>query len=104
MQFYLAAYYVLMARMTGSSDVSIGVADTNRSTLSDQATMGYFASFLPLSLDYTSDKIFSEALVAVKEQMRTALLHSATPYAAILERLGLSQPSVSDPESQAPLF
>ncbi|KAH0290088.1 KR-domain-containing protein [Aureobasidium namibiae CBS 147.97] len=86
MQFYLAAYYVLLARMTGTSDVCIGVADTNRSSLSDQATMGY------------------EALVAVKEQMRAALLHSATPYAAILGHLGLSQPTAIEPESQAPLF
>jgi acyl carrier protein len=104
MQFYLAAYFVLLARMTGTSDISIGVADTNRSSLSDQATMGYFATLLPLRLSYTSDKIFSEALAAVKEQMRTALLHSATPYAAILEHLGLSNPSASEPESQAPLF
>ncbi|KAI5274298.1 hypothetical protein E4T47_02663 [Aureobasidium subglaciale] len=104
MQFYLAAYSILLARMTGTLDVAIGVADTNRSTLTDQATMGFFATFLPLRLGYTSDKTFGEALVAVKEQMRAAVSHSATPYAAILEHLGLSNPSAFEPGSQAPLF
>jgi hypothetical protein len=40
----------------------------------------------------------------VKDETRAALLHSAVPYGAILEHLGLSNPSAADPESQAPLF
>lgn len=104
MHYYLASFHVLLARLTSSTDVVIGIAETNRPTLTDQATMGYFANLLPVRLDYASDKIFNEALMAVKEQVRTALLHSAVPYGAILERLGLSAPSAEDPHSQAPLF
>lgn len=104
MHYYLASFHVLLARLTSSTDVVIGVADTNRPTLTDQATMGYFANFLPIRLDYASDKIFNEILVAVKEQMRAALLHSAVPYGAILERLNLPSPSNEDPLSHAPLF
>ncbi|EAW13520.1 putative polyketide synthase [Aspergillus clavatus NRRL 1] len=104
MHYYLASYLVLLARLTSSTDVVIGVADTNRPTLTDQATMGFFANFLPVRLNYNSDKIFNEVLVAAKEQMRTALLHSAVPYGAMLERLGLPAPSADDPHSHAPLF
>lgn len=104
MHYYLASFHVLLARLTSSTDVVIGIADTNRPTLTDQATMGYFANLLPVRLDYASDKIFNEALMAVKEQVRTALLHSAVPYGVILERLGLSAPSADDPHSQVPLF
>ncbi|RYP45980.1 hypothetical protein DL768_007762 [Monosporascus sp. mg162] len=104
MHYYLPSFHVLLARLTSSPDVVIGIADTNRPTLTGQATMGYFANLPPVRLDYASDKIFNEALMAVKEQMRTALLHSAVPYGAILERLGLPAPSAEDPHSHAPLF
>lgn len=104
MHYYLASFHVLLGRLTSSTDVVIGIADTNRPTLTDQATMGYFANLLPVRLDYSSDKIFNEALTAVKEQVRTALLHSAVPYGAILKRLGLPDPSAENPHSQAPLF
>ncbi|ETS80412.1 hypothetical protein PFICI_07941 [Pestalotiopsis fici W106-1] len=104
MHYYLASFQVLLARLTGSTDVVIGVADSNRSTLADQATMGYFANLLPVRLPYDSDKIFNEALSEAKEQMRTALLHSAVPYGALVEHLGLPTPSPKDAHSQAPLF
>ncbi|KAJ5655728.1 polyketide synthase [Penicillium longicatenatum] len=83
MHFYLAAFHVLLARLTTCTDVAIGVADTNRSTLTDQATMGFFASLLPVRLRYSPDDIFAETLIAVKDEMRglscTALYHSQSP-------------------------
>ncbi|KAI9163910.1 putative polyketide synthase [Paramyrothecium foliicola] len=104
MHYYLAAFHVLLARLSASTEVVIGIADTNRPTLVDQATMGYFASILPLRLAYSPDKIFNEVLTDAKEQMRKATLHGAVPYMAILERLGLPMPSLEDPDSHAPLF
>ncbi|KAH7625604.1 hypothetical protein B0T09DRAFT_387946 [Sordaria sp. MPI-SDFR-AT-0083] len=67
---------ILLARLTGSAEIVIGVADSNRSTLTDQATMGYFTNLLPARLPYDPDKIFHEA----KEQMRGALLHGAAVF------------------------
>lgn len=105
MHFYLASFHILLARLTGSTDITIGVADAGRASLIDQATMGFFASYLPVRLPYDSGHIFNEALSATKEQMRAALLHSAVPLPAILDRLGLpTSPSADDPSSQAPLF
>ncbi|KAI1374307.1 putative polyketide synthase [Hypoxylon crocopeplum] len=103
MHYYLTCFQVLLARLTSSTEVVIGIADTGRPTLVEQATMGFFANLLPVRLGYSSDKLFGEALVEAKEQMRTAILHSAVPYGLILERLGLS--SAKDPSaSHAPLF
>lgn len=99
MHFYLAAYYVLLARLTGSADIPIGVADANRSSLEDLSTMGFFYSILPLRLAYSIDCTFSEALAMTKEQMRNALLHSRVPHHVIFERLG-----VSNTTTHAPLF
>lgn len=47
--------------------------------------------------------IFNEALAAANQQMRLALLHSAVPYNAILERLNHGNPPAS-PSSHALLF
>jgi hypothetical protein len=99
--FYLTAYHVMLARLTGSSDLSIGVADANRPTATDQATMGYFANYLPLRLSYESTETFGATLVAVKESMREALLHSTVPLGSILTALGI--PHASQDALHAPL-
>lgn len=65
---------------------------------------GYFANLLPVSLPYDPDKIFHEALAEAKEQMRSALLHGAVLYGALIDHLGLPPPSSKDPHSHAPLF
>lgn len=104
MHYYLASFHVLLTRLTFITDVIIGIADINRPTLTNPTTINYFVNLLPVRLEYASDKIFNETLVAVKEQMRTALLHSAVPYGAILQRLGFPDPSAENPQSQAPLF
>ena len=101
MHFYLAAYYVLLARLTGSADIPIGVADANRSNLEDLSTMGFFYNILPLHLVYSMDCTFGEALAMTKEQMRNALLHSRVPHHVILERLGVSNITTHSPLFQA---
>lgn len=103
MHYYLASFQVLLGRLTGATDMVIGIADTARNTETDQATMGFFANLLPLRLGYAADQIFNQSLTAVKEQMRNALLHSAVPYGTILAALDLPEPSAA-PHSQAPLF
>ncbi|KAJ4996817.1 beta-ketoacyl synthase domain-containing protein [Colletotrichum sp. SAR 10_66] len=35
MKLYLAIYHVWLSRMTGSDDMAIGIADTNRSTMDE---------------------------------------------------------------------
>lgn len=104
MHYYLAAFHVLLARLTGSTDIIIGVADTNRPTLADQSTMGYFFNLLPIRLGYTPDSIFNEVLSSAKEKMRLSMVHGSVPYGAILDHLGLGALSDSDAASHAPLF
>jgi non-ribosomal peptide synthetase component F len=107
MHYYLAAFHVLLARLAeanDSADITIGLADTNRQTLVDQSTMGFFANLLPIRLGYAPDQIFNEILSEVKEQVRAALVHSSVPYMAILDRLSLPSPDQNDSASHAPLF
>jgi non-ribosomal peptide synthetase component F len=105
--YYLAAFHVLLARVAEVSrnvDIIIGLADTNRQTLVDQNTMGFFANILPIRLGYAPDQIFNAILSGVKEQMHAALVHSSVPYMAILDRLGLPSPDQGAGTSHAPLF
>ncbi|KAF6803240.1 beta-ketoacyl synthase domain-containing protein, partial [Colletotrichum musicola] len=91
MQFYLAAYYVLLSRLTDRTDLAVGVADSNRPDLDDLSTMGLFANTLPLRLDYPSNDTFTSALAKTKDRMRAATLHSRPPLHVVLERLGVGQ-------------
>ncbi|KAK2048400.1 CoA-dependent acyltransferase [Colletotrichum somersetense] len=100
---YLTAFHVLLARLAGTADVAVGVADTNRPSLQNVATMGYLANLLPLRMAYLAADTFGDELVATKEHMRTALQHSQVPYNILLDRLGIAPPRPGV-DAAAPLF
>nr|6AD3_A Chain A, Lovastatin nonaketide synthase mokA [Monascus pilosus] len=106
MQFYLAAYHVLLARLTGSSDFSIGLADTNRTNVDELAGMGFFANLLPLRFrNFVPHITFGEHLVATKDKVREAMQHARVPYGVLLERLGFEVPgATAETAEPAPLF
>nr|XP_036578380.1 polyketide synthase [Colletotrichum truncatum]KAF6785623.1 polyketide synthase [Colletotrichum truncatum] len=107
MQFYLAAYKTLLALLSGQRDIVIGIADTNRSSIDDISTMGFFANMLPIRMEHEPNDKFAEVLAETKDRMRQAMLHSAVPYSVTLQRLGLlgQQNSPSAREmTHAPLF
>lgn len=106
MQFYLAAYHVLLARLTDSSqDITIGIADTNRTTIEEVSAMGYFANLLPLRFQFAAHMTFGEHLVSTKDRVREAMRHSRVPLGVLLDRLGTGLPSIGDGQQQrAPLF
>jgi hypothetical protein len=102
MQFYLAAYHVLLSRMTGSKDITIGIADTNRSTMDEVSAMGFFANLLPLWFgEFTASNTFGEHLVSTKDNVREAMKHARVPLGVILDRLGFGLPTKT---TSAPLF
>ncbi|KAL7934338.1 putative polyketide synthase [Trichoderma chlorosporum] len=98
MNFFLAAFHVLLARLTNQSEMVIGVADGGRVTAEDRVTMGHFAHMLPVRLNLSSTDTFGETLVATKEQMRSAVSYSNVPYSVILDALDVAT------TLEAPLF
>lgn len=111
MHFYLGAYHVLLARLSGAADhaVAIGIADANRASLRDVATMGFFANVLPVRMGAAAGcldpvaRTFADELDSVKERLREALKHSRVPCGIILDRLGIESPAAVDLR-HAPLF
>ncbi|KAE8824524.1 hypothetical protein PTNB85_09288 [Pyrenophora teres f. teres] len=92
MHFYLAAYKALLAALAGQDDLVIGLADTNRSSIDDMSTMGFFANMLPIRMNQPSDTTFEEVVSETKDRVRKAMLHSTVPYGLLLEELGLAGP------------
>ncbi|KAK1621902.1 hypothetical protein BDP81DRAFT_400804 [Colletotrichum phormii] len=88
MTFYLAAYAALLSNLSKQAQVSIGLADTNRSSVADLSTMGYFANLLPLRLHASSDS-FTATIESAKGAVRQAMAHSVVPHDVIAARLGL---------------
>ncbi|KAI9163194.1 Lovastatin nonaketide synthase mokA [Paramyrothecium foliicola] len=103
MHFYLAAYHLLLARLANINDVVIGIADTNRASIQDVSTMGFFANLLPVRMaPLGTSQTFVDELEAVKERLRKAQQHSRVPYGITLDRLGFA--SASAELQHAPLF
>ncbi|TLS27255.1 hypothetical protein PpBr36_04254 [Pyricularia pennisetigena] len=100
MNFYLAAYATLLSELGAQESVSVGLADTNRSSVADLSTMGYFANLLPLRL--TPSAAFAATVDATKESVRQAMAHSAVPHDLLTARLGLAVPPAE--VTCAPLF
>ncbi len=100
MHFYLAAYHVLLTRLTGSNNVTIGIADTNRPSLEELSAMGFFANVLPLRFDELAPgTTFSEHLAVTKDRMREVMQHARVPCGVVLDRLGLTTESTDTNES-----
>lgn len=109
MHFYLAAYHVLLERLTGApgGDIAIGIADTNRSSsIQDIDTMGFFANLLPVRMRSSgadSSRTFTDELAATRDRVREAMKHARVPYGVTLERLGLASTHAREMQ-HAPLF
>ncbi|KAF5026791.1 hypothetical protein F66182_1075 [Fusarium sp. NRRL 66182] len=101
MMFYLGAYAALLSDLSKQKQVSIGLADTNRSSVADLSTMGYFANLLPLRL--TSSDAFVSTIEFAKEAVRQAMSHAAVPHDLISSHLGLDKVSPQE-MTRAPLF
>ncbi|TLD22711.1 hypothetical protein PspLS_07027 [Pyricularia sp. CBS 133598] len=101
MTFYLATYATLLGQLANKGEVTVGLADTNRPSISNLSTMGYFANLLPLRLS-SADSIV-KTVECAKESVRQAMAHAFVPHALIEARLGLGDVP-ADKMVVAPLF
>jgi hybrid polyketide synthase/nonribosomal peptide synthetase ACE1 len=98
--FYLAAYYVMLARMTDTDDICIGLADANRTGLDDIRTMGFFINLLPIRLTYDPSETFGDAIIRARDKSRQALQNSKLPFDVMLEQLGVTGTATHSPVFQ----
>ncbi len=82
----LAAFQILLSRMSGQTDIIVGspVAGRDRAHLTD--VVGYFANPLPIRSDLADDPTFTEFLVQVRRAVFDGLEHQDLPFASMAEQ------------------
>src|SRR6266702_2460692 len=81
----LAAWAVLLARLSGQQDVVIGTPTANRGRAEVEGLIGFFVNTLALRLDMSSSPPVSELLAQVKAQAIAAQQHQDIPFEQVVE-------------------
>jgi len=83
----LAAFYVLLHRITGQDDLIIGSPMANRGQPPFQQTVGYLVSPVPLRVAITGGQPFKAFLAQVRQTLHAALAHEGYPFTLMVEEL-----------------
>jgi amino acid adenylation domain-containing protein len=95
----LAAYQVLLAKMSNQDDIAVGSPVTGRQHPDVENLIGFFVNTLVLRTDLSGDPTFVEALHRVRQTCLAGYAHQDVPFEKVVEQL--------QPErdlSRSPLF
>ena len=95
----LAAYYVLLHRLSGQSEVVVGLPVRNRSSEALERVMGFFVNVLPLRMKIDPAQPFLALVEQVREAVSAALAVPDVPFEHLVRELGIAR----DP-SRSPLY
>jgi amino acid adenylation domain-containing protein len=95
----LAAYLMLLHRITGDEDIVIGVPTSGRAMEGSETLVGYLTHLLPICSRLTGNPEFRDYLKQVKGALLDAMEHQDYPFANLLQKLDLPR----DP-SRSPLL
>lgn len=84
---YVAAFYVLLRRMTGERDLVIGTPMAQREHPDAEGVFGYLVNTLPLRLDAGEDDTFREVMRRAQRVAIEAFAHSSLPFQSLVEML-----------------
>ncbi|HSF42722.1 MAG TPA: non-ribosomal peptide synthase/polyketide synthase [Thermoanaerobaculia bacterium] len=83
----LAAFYALLSRLTGETDLTVGTPVAARDRTEVEGLIGFFANTLPLRTDLAGDPSFRESLARVREVVLAAHNHAEVPFERLVEEL-----------------
>jgi len=99
---YLATFRALLARLTGSDDLVIGMADANRSSAPGASeAVGMFLNLLPLRFQQQDKTTFADQLKEARTKVLRALAHSRLPFDTMLTELQVPREPETTPLFQA---
>ena len=83
----LAAFQILLHRLTGQEDIAVGspIAGRNRSEI--EGLIGFFINTLVLRTDLSGNPTFTELLARVRRDCLEAYAHQDVPFEKLLEEL-----------------
>ena len=83
----LAAYQLLIHRLTGQHDIAIGTVLSDRNMPEVQRTLGNFLNTLIIRTDLAQAHNFSALLKQVQSCVSQALAHAALPFDEMIKRI-----------------
>jgi len=83
----LAAFQVLIYRLTGQDDFIIGTAVDDRIPGQTEDLIGFFVNTLPIHARVNGDAAFTEQLVEVQRAVARGLAHRELPFERIVEEI-----------------
>jgi amino acid adenylation domain-containing protein len=95
----LAAFQVLLHRLSGQDDLAVGSPVANRDRKEVERVIGFFVNMLVLRTDLSGDPTFRELLRRVRAVALEAYEHQEVPFEKLVEEVHLAR----DP-SRHPLF
>jgi amino acid adenylation domain-containing protein len=95
----LAAFHLLLARLSGASRVAVGAPSTGREEATVAPVVGDFVNPVVVEATVDPDRSFIDLLAQVKENALAALERSRYPFPTLVEKLRLPR----DP-ARSPLF
>ncbi|HSL81320.1 MAG TPA: amino acid adenylation domain-containing protein, partial [Thermoanaerobaculia bacterium] len=95
----LTGFQVLLSRLSGQTDLLVGVPDAGRTRLELEEVVGFFVNALTVRADLSDDPSFAALFDRTRRQVLGATAHQEVPVEKLLEEL---QPERS--LSRAPLY
>lgn len=99
--FYLAAYKSMLFRFTNAKDLTVGIADANRTDRDVNNSIGFFLNLLTLRFRRQDNQRFSEAVSEARDTTYSALGNSRLPFDVLLNELNVARSSTHSPFFQA---
>jgi amino acid adenylation domain-containing protein len=81
----LAAYAIVLARLTGSDDLLIAVPMAARTRPETESVVGLFMNTVPIRIQVDQDQTMSQLVRAVHAATARALAHHELPFAEVVE-------------------
>lgn len=95
----LAAYQMLLARRTATTDIVVGTPVAGRSHPDTSQIVGFFVNNLVLRTDLSGDPSFTEVIARTRQTALAAYARQDVPYELLVERLVTERD-----QSRPPLF
>jgi aspartate racemase len=93
----LAAFQVLLYRVTGIQDLVVGTDIANRTYEETEHLIGFFVNLLALRTRITSQALFREVLLQVREVVLNAYAHQDVPFDLLVEKMHLERSGGTTP-------
>lgn len=99
--FYLAAFKTMLFKFTDAKDLTIGIADANRTSDAVMGSLGFFLNLLALRFGRQERQGFKDSIVEARNTTYGALAHSRLPFDVLLNEFNVARSSSHSPFFQA---